>query len=131
MYIATYMAYKTQKLLEQAKKAIADHDLVFIEDVVAYLPCSKPAFYDHFKLESDELNEIKDLLTVNRVHTKLGLRKKWKDSDNATLQLALYKLLSEEEELKKLAMEYKQHSGGLTIDIPPIKWVNGEGKDQQ
>lgn len=46
------MAYKTEELEKTAIKAIKEHKLYFIEDVIAFLPCSKPTFYEH------KLNEI-------------------------------------------------------------------------
>ena len=40
------MAYTKKQLEEQALKAIKKHKLVFIEDVVCYITCSKSTFYN-------------------------------------------------------------------------------------
>lgn len=112
------MAYKTEDLFEQAISIIKDKRLFFIEDVVAFLPCSKPTFYEHFKLDSDEFNAIKDELEKNRIAIKSSMRKKWYDSDNATLQVALMKLICTDEERKALSPSY--------IDKTEVN-VNGEG----
>lgn len=101
------MAYKTAELHKKALKVIKEHNLIFIEDVVAYLPCSKPTFYAHSLNESDEL---KELLEQNKIRTKTELREKWYESSNATLQMALYKLLATQQEHRKLAMEYRDHT---------------------
>jgi len=108
------MAYDTKDLKKKAIDAIKKHNLFFIEDVVAFLPCSKRTIYDH-KLQ--ECDELKDLLEDNKVAVKLKLRKKWEVSDNATLQMALMKLICTDEERKRLAMEYKheEHKGEITI----------------
>lgn len=45
------MAYKKKEIFEQAKKAITEHRLIFVEDVVAYLPCDKTTFYRLFPIE--------------------------------------------------------------------------------
>lgn len=110
------MAYNTDKLKKDAIKAIKEHDLYFISDVVACLPCSKQTFYDHCLDESDD---IKKLLEANRIKAKIEMRKKWLQSDNATMQMGLMKLLSEDEELRKLAMEYREHGG--EIKLPSLK----------
>ena len=56
------MAYDKTKLYEQAKEAIEKNNLFFIEDIVAFIPCTKATFYDYFPVDSDELNDLKMLL---------------------------------------------------------------------
>ena len=117
------MAYDKKKLAKQAIDAIKAHNLFFMDDVFAFMPCSKATFYNH-KLE--QLDDIKELLEENKIKTKSALKSKWFKSDNATLQMALYKLLASETERKALAMEYHDHtSGGEKISINLIK---GNGK---
>ncbi|MGL6129147.1 hypothetical protein, partial [Chryseobacterium artocarpi] len=98
------MAYNKKDLLSKAKEAIEKHKLFFVEDVVAFLPCAKPTFYEYFPAESNELNELKELLEKNRVELKVSMRSKWYKSNSPALQMALMKLISTPEELKKLAM---------------------------
>lgn len=93
------MAYKKEELVEQALQAIKDNNLMFVSDVVAYLPCDKATFY---RKECNECNSIKEALEQNRIKTKNGLRAKWYKSDNATVQIALYKLIGTEEEADRL-----------------------------
>ena len=99
-------AYTTAELFERAKEIIPKYKLIFIEDVCAYLGISKPTFYVHLPVGSYEFNELRDLLEKNKIDIKVGLRKKWFDSDNATLQMALYKLTSTDVEHKKLQQNY-------------------------
>lgn len=114
------MAYDKTKIFEQAKELTVKHKLFFIEDIVAMLPCSKPTFYEMFPLESNELNELKDLIDTNRISIKVGLRKKWNDSDAPALQLSLYKLICSNEERKNLSMTHNDITSDgekLTIKV--------------
>ena len=104
------MRFDPEKLLEDAKNAIVNNNLVFIEEVVHFLPCSKPTFYDYFKVDSNEFNELKELLDKNRVNQKLDLRGKWANSEAPALQLALYKLISSPDEIKALSMQSIDHT---------------------
>jgi hypothetical protein len=108
------MAFDTESLTRQSIEVIKEHNLYFIQDVVSYLPCSRQTFYAH---GLDKVDTINELLEQNKIFTKVKLRKKWEDSDNATLQMGLMKLLCTEEERQRLAMEYKkeEHTGELTI----------------
>jgi len=100
------MAYDKQKIFEQAKEMIVKHKLFFVEDIVAFLPCDKTTFYKFFPPESNELNELKELLEQNRVTLKVSMRSKWYTSNAPALQMALMKLIATPEELKKLSMTF-------------------------
>ena len=64
------------------------------------------------------MNELRSLLDTNKITLKVNMRKKWSDSDNATLQMALYKLCSTSEEHKKLQQNYTDvTSDGKSIQI--------------
>ena len=104
------MAYDKKKIFEQAKQVIVKNKLYFIEDIVAYLPCDKTTFYRFFEVNCNEYNELKELLETNKVQIKVSMRSKWYESDNATLQMGLMKLLSTNEELKKLSMQHNDHT---------------------
>jgi hypothetical protein len=99
------MAYDTKELEKKAIEAIAKHRLFFISDVAPMIGISRQTFYDH---GLDKLDDIKEALTKNRIEVKSSLRSKWYQSENPTLQLALMKLISTDEELKKLAMQYTE-----------------------
>jgi len=60
------MAYKTNELKKQALKAIRKHKLFWIQEVAAFLPCSKHTFYYHFPNETNDRKEIDDALRNNR-----------------------------------------------------------------
>ena len=75
---------------------------------MAFLPIVKKTFYEYFPLESNEINELKELLQTNRVELKVSMRSKWFKSSAPALQMALMKLICTDEERKKLAMTYTE-----------------------
>jgi len=112
------MAYDKNKLYQQAKEAIQKHNLFFIEDIVAFIPCSKPTFYEHFPLDSDELNDLKEMLEQNKIKTKSSIRAKLYKSEKAGELLALYRLIATPEEHRKLNQSYIGHS----VENMSIQW---------
>ena len=100
------MPYDTKILKEKAIEAIEKNKLIFVEDVCAYIGIAKSTFYEHFPIDTNDSNELNELLNKNKIILKIGMRKKWFDSDNATLQMALYKLCSTDVEHRKLQMNY-------------------------
>jgi len=115
------MAYNKKKLYQQAEEAIKKNNLFFIEDIVAFLPCSKQTFYDYFPLNSDELDTLKDLLDDNKVKTKSSIRAKLWKSNRASELLALYRLIATPEEHQKLNQSYIDHtSKGDKLIFKPI-----------
>jgi hypothetical protein len=123
------MAYKTAELEKQALDAIEKYKLFFIEDIVSYLPCDKKTFYAHKLHESPPIKEA--LLSV-KTSIKVSMRSKWYMSENPTLQLALMKLISSEEELRKLSMSHnvleekeKPIFNGINLDV-----AENNGTDQ-
>lgn len=111
------MAYDKKKIFEQAKEAIAKNNLFFIEDIVAFLPCSKPTFYEFYPLESNELNELKDLLERNKIKTKSAIRSKLYESSKASELLALYRLICTSEEHRLLNQTYVEDVGKKDITV--------------
>ena len=91
--------YNKDDLIKQSLKIIKSKKLCFIDDVAAFLPCSRRTFYN---MELHKLHSIKDALDDQRINKKIALRNKWEDSENATLQVGLYKLLANDDELERL-----------------------------
>ena len=100
------MAYDKKKIHEKAKEVIVKHKLFFIEDIVAFLPCDKTTFYRFFDINSNEYNELKELLETNRTELKVSMRSKWYKSNSPALQMALMKLIGNQEELRRLSMQH-------------------------
>jgi len=114
------MAYDRVKIFEQAKEMIVKHKLFFVDDIVAFLPCAKPTFYDMFPPDSNQLNELKGLLEVNRTTLKVSMRSKWYTSNAPALQMALMKLIATPEELKKLSMQFVESDNNTKLNIETV-----------
>lgn len=98
------MAYTKEGILKQCLDVIgADEHIINIEDIIINVPFHKATFYRYITIDSDEYDTIKKALDNNRVKIKQSLRKDWKKSKQAVLQLALYKLCGTEEELKRIS----------------------------
>ncbi len=110
------MAYDTETLEKKALSAIKKHKLVFVEEVVAFLPCSKPTFYAH---KLNELDSIKDALEGNKIKTKITLREKMEAAENPTAWVALYKLVGTDDEAGRLSNSNQkiEHSGTIATNV--------------
>ena len=93
------MAYTKKKLEELSLKAIEKHELIFYEDIIAFLPVSKTTFY-HYKLH--ESDSIREAMEKHKISTKSFLRKEWKTSQSAVERIALYRLLANSVETNAL-----------------------------
>ena len=121
--------YDKNKLYEQSKEAIEENNLFFIEDIVAWLPCTKATFYEYFPLDSDELNELKGMLEVNKIRTKSSIRAKLFRSEKAGELLALYRLICTPEERRMLNQSYLEvESNKSNINITFVDEKGDEDK---
>jgi hypothetical protein len=121
--------YEVEDLEKQAIAVIEAHKLVFIDEVCAYLPCSRSTFYEK---ELDKSDAIKSALHEVRTKKKLFLRTNWEESQNATLQMGLYKLLATPEELAALSMQNVDiKSNGQTIVPTVIQFVDDSEDEQE
>ena len=118
------MAYDRNKVFNQCKAAITKHRLYFIEDIVAYIPCSKPTFYEFFPLDSNEFNELKDLLEQNKIAAKVEIRGKLMKGEKAAELIALYKLICTDVERRALSMQQIGVEG-----LPPNVNINVVSSD--
>lgn len=113
------MAYNKKKIYEQAIEAIEKNNLFFIEDIVAWLPISKPTFYEFFPIESNEINNIKAKIEANKTRTKSAIRSKLFKSDKAGELLALYRLICTPEERQMLNQQYIEMKQIQDKDMTP------------
>lgn len=113
------MAYKTEDLFNKAIEQIKKHKFFFIEDIIAFLPCRKSTFYEHFPNDSDYYKRMFEELERNRTELKVSMRSKWYTSNAPALQIGLYKLIGSDEERKRLNSAYidqkTEHKGELKI----------------
>jgi len=114
----------TDELFQNAMIAIIENELVFKADIWAHLGISTSTFYEHFPQFSEQSKEIEQALLKNKIDLKVGLRRKWRDSENATLQLALYKLVCTHEERQALSMNQAFPKQEKTPPTPLILALN-------
>lgn len=123
------MEARKTEIYKQALEVAEQKKCFFIEQLVSFLPIAKSTFYDYFPVDSDELNSIKEILDKNKVEVKSAMYNKWFKSDNATLQIALMKLIASEEEAHRLNgtnMKVESNNTTTIIDLGNGKNPNGK-----
>tara|TARA_R100000773_G_C4219024_1_gene117558 strand:+ start:1726 stop:2091 length:366 start_codon:yes stop_codon:yes gene_type:complete len=113
------MAYDPKELEKKALAAIQKHKLMFVEHIVAFLPCSKSTFYD---LKLHESDSIKKAVEEMRVGKKTKMLSNWINSETPSLQIAAMKMISEEHEAHRLngTRQEIKHEGGIKSTL--IEW---------
>lgn len=119
-------AYEKAEMLKKALEVIPAEECVTMEEVILFLPCGKTTFY---ALGLNESNDIKDAIEAQKIAIKNKLRRNWRNSDNATLQIAEYKLISTDAELERL--NTSKVNNNVTISKPGIKLVIGAEDDEE
>lgn len=106
------------KLKEYEEKALKilkkNKDIYFFCDLADELGVSRQRLYE---LGLDKLDIIKSALLTNKQTIKRALRNKWYKNDNATTQVALYKLLADEKELARLSNNIDLSVNGNNLSI--------------
>ena len=108
------MAYDKEELKELSFKAIKRHKVAKTDYLIPYLPCSQKTFYNH---GLHLLQSIKDALFEQRVARKTKLVKRWEESENATLNIAAFKLLADDDELERLQGDKKTEIEVRTVQV--------------
>ena len=113
------MAYDKKELEKKALIAIEKHKLMFMEHIVAFLPCGKTTFYD---LELNQSDTIKKAVEEMRISKKTKMLSNWIDSETPSLQIAAMKMISEEHEAHRLngTRQEIKHDGGIKSTL--IEW---------
>ena len=91
---------KYKQLEENYITLIEKRNITFIDELFIYSDIQPSVFFDN---ELNKSQKIKDKIEINRSKLKKELREKWLESTNATLNVALYKLICTEEERKSLS----------------------------
>jgi len=99
--------HKTKQYEKELLEVIKKHNIAFLDHCFAYTSFCAATSYNH-KLE--KLETIKSAIKSNRVKAKNYLLNKWINSDNATLNISAYRLLSDTEEHQKLNQSYIDHT---------------------
>ena len=98
------MAKKKEIYENEITECIKKNRIMFISHIFGYYTdIRRSQFYN---LELDKSNMIKDAIAENRSKACGYMVNKWIASDNATLQIAGYRLVATEEERMALNQEY-------------------------
>jgi hypothetical protein len=96
------------KTKEQHEKEILDiivkHKIMKIQHIFQhYTDLGSAQFYN---LELEKSESIKEAIQTNKSKAVSYMLNKWVGSDNATLQISAFKVLCEDEDRKKLSMQF-------------------------
>lgn len=114
---------KLEKLEQEALRILEKHkDIYFFSDLAAELGYARQYLYE-IGFSPDTNDTIKSALDENKKRVKRGLRNKWYNNDNATTQVALYRLLADEDELSRLNNSKMEvtGAGGSPLAMPSIQ----------
>lgn len=95
-------------------------DIYFFCDLATEMGYSYQWLYE---IGLDKVEAVKTALLENKKQVKRGLRNKWFNNDNATTQVALYKLLADDDELSRLNnnMDVSLNAKGLNVVVADKK----------
>lgn len=123
------MAYDKQKIFEQAKEVSEKNKLIFVDEIPAFLPCSRSTFYSYFPEGSDELDTLKAKLENNKIEIKTSMRGKWYKSTAPALQMALMKLISTDDERRALSLSFSEVKTDVTHKLLTLDPLENGGDD--
>jgi len=93
------MALNKQELINEALAIIPREECVTLEEVWLFMGITRTTAFNY---QLNTVDEIKEAVLQEKIKVKKKLRRRWRDSDNATLQIAEFKLCSDDEELARL-----------------------------
>ena len=111
---------ENEKLVQLCLDIIRNPDIniLFITDLVAFLPISRATFYNY---GLDKLDILKEEIDNNRIRTKQALRAKWAKSNSPALQIALYKMIATKEEKEAIQNVVLPKDAEQKPEVTPIK----------
>ena len=87
-------------------KQIKSNNIHKIQHIfVHYLDLKSAQFYN---LELEKSEGIKEAINLNKTKSVEYMIHKWIESENATLQISAFKVLCDEEDRKKLSMQFTE-----------------------
>lgn len=111
-----------QEHVKKILKILESEKIFTFKDIfVFYKGCSKSSAYAH---KMEELDDIKEALEMNKRRGVVSLVDKWIDSDNATLQIAAFKIIADADERKAISQSNVDHTTkDQPINIDPFATI--------
>lgn len=108
------MKDKAKKYEEELLKVIKSKKIAFFDHCFGFTSFSRSTAYNY---SLDKLDSIKEAILQNRVTAKNYMLNKWIASDNPTLQISAYRLLSDPEEHRLL----NQNTNQVEVETDKVK----------
>ena len=93
---------------------------MFIENIIAYLPCGKTTFYE---LKLNESNSIKKAIEQTRISRKVAMQNNWFKSETPSLQIALMKMIADDHEAHRLNGTKQEIKQTGNIESRVVEWI--------
>lgn len=119
------MKDKAKKYEAELLKVIKEKKIAFFDHCFGFTSFSRTTGYEYKLNDSDA---IKAAIATNRATAKNYMLNKWIASDNPTLQISAYRLLSEPEE-HRLLNQNTNHVEVETDKVKPIEIVIRKNED--
>lgn len=100
--------YTHEDLYERALKAVETKKPKSITDLIAWMGISRDTFYTYFPTGSDSYKSILEAIGTEKAKIKGAMLQKWVGGNNATLQIAAYRLMADPDELRALSMQTQE-----------------------
>ena len=116
---------------EEILKLIVKHKIMRISHIFQhYTDLASAQFYN---LELEKSESIKEAISTNKSKAVSYMLNKWVGSDNATLQISAFKVLCEDEDRKKLSMQFVESENKHELKEFTVKVIdnNPDGNTNQ
>jgi hypothetical protein len=107
---------------------IVKHKIMKIQHIFShYLDLKSAQFYN---LELEKSESIKDAIALNKTKAVSYMINKWIASENPTLQISAFKVLCDDEERKKLSMQFVESDNKHELKQFEIEIIGRKEKDK-
>jgi len=118
----TKIRYTKEYLLKKSLNVIEEHTPTTIEELISFLGCSKPTFYNKIKINSQEYEQIFDALKLAKLRVSNKLKAKILESDNPTLIISGIKIYGSDEDRQALNQNINVNAN-TTINYEDVKKI--------
>lgn len=106
---------KYDSLVQQCLEIIEKNNILFITDLVAFLPFGRSTFYLY---QLDKSDTLKEAIEKQKIYTKQALRLQWMHSKSPALQIALYRMIATPEEKEAISIQIQQKNSEEQAELP-------------
>ena len=118
----TKIRYTKEYLLKKSLKIIEEHTPTTIEELISFLGCSKPTFYNKIKINSKEYEQIFNAIKLAKLRVSNKLKAKILESDNPTLIISGIKLYGSDEDRQALNQNINVNAN-TTVNYEDVKKI--------